>query len=379
MSGLLKGRTKHLLIIVAASALTKAISLAFVYALVSPDLLGQLSTKWDSSFYISIAKSGYPSGNLTGDYAFAPMYPVLIRLTNAVVGNYLLSAAVVANLFSVLVPLAFYYVAGLYFSPRESLFASLAVSFFPTFVTYGLVSYSEPVYLFFAIVATYCFLQRRYFYAGEAASVAVLSAYQNLLVPALFLAIMVLRGIAARIRLFRHTPAGTGAAGIAWRNPAKYSFVWLFLPFVVFVLWVYNLDVTSAHQFSIIAAQAPWGTSLVSPVAQFQTFFTGVFANQGDPVQMLLQRYMYTLPFFALAYPLWKIDKGLALFSSVFMLFTLSLVGTAYMSGPRLMLSAWPLILVLGKTRKEYLVTLLVLFMLLSLQGTYAQLTGFWT
>jgi len=378
MSGLLKGGTKHLLIIVLASLLTKAVSLAFVYTLVSPDLLGQLSTKWDSIFYIGIATNGYPAGNLTGNYAFAPMYPVLIRLTNSVAGNYLLSAAIVSNLFSVLVPVAFYYVARLYFSPRESLYASLALSFFPTFVTYGLVSYSEPVYLLFAMMATYWFLQGRYSYSGEAASVAVLSAYQNLLLPALFLTIIVLRKVSLVLRRPRSTPAGS-APGIRWRSPASYGFLWLFLPYAVFVLWSYNLDVASAHQFSIIAAQAPWGTSLVNPVAQFQTFFTGVFASQGDPVQMLTLRYMYTLPFFALAYPLWKIDKGLALFSSAFMLFTLSLVGTAYMSGPRLMLSAWPLVLVFGRAKKEYLVPLLVLFMLLSLQGTYSQLTGFWT
>jgi hypothetical protein len=379
MLGFLKGRGEHLLTIVLASLLAKFIVLAFVYSSVSTDLLSQLSTKWDSAFYVDIAKSGYPTGILNGNYAFAPLYPAFIRLANFVAGNYLLAAAVVANIFSVLAALAFYYVAQIYFSPRESLYASLAFTLFPTFVTYGLVSYSEPVSLFFVMLAVYFFLKGRYLPTGIFTSLSLLARYTNLLVPVLFLAIIVLRVTFRRLKHSQSTLEDLGAPRTRLKDPHAKDLVWLLLPFLVFGLWMYLLDVNSGHAYSIFAAQAPWGTALVNPIAQFQSFFTGVFSTEGNPFTMLLERYAYTLPFFALAYPLWKVDKELTFYSSAFMLFTLSLVGTAYASGPRLMLSAWPLMLVFGGVKREYLVPILILFLLLSLQSTYAHLTSFWT
>ncbi|MDE1852660.1 MAG: glycosyltransferase family 39 protein [Thaumarchaeota archaeon] len=375
----MKERNEHLLYIVLASVAIKVASLAFIYAFVGTDLLTQLSTKWDSVYYLGIAQSGYPPGMVNANYAFAPLYPAFIRLTAAVAGNYLVSAVVVSNVFSVLVPFAFYFVARLYFSPTNSLYASLAFSFFPTFVTYGLVAYSEPVYIFFAVLAVYFFLKGRHILVGIASSLAVLGSYVNLLVPMFLLGIAVLRWVVPRLQKPRTQAEASGTATMGRKRFPELAYAWLFLPFLAFGLWMYVLDLQSGQLFSIIAAQAPWGTHLENPIAQFEAFFTGIFSTQGNPVEQLVMRYLYTLTFFALAYFLWKTDRWLALYSSGFMVFILSLVGTAYMSGPRLMLSAWPLILVFGTAKKNLLVPVLVLLALVSLQSTYAQLTTFWT
>ena len=168
MSGPARGRRKDLLFIVLAAAAVKVVSLVFIQSTVGGNLLDQLSTKWDSVYYISIAQTGYPAGSVSANYAFAPGYPAFIWLANILVGNYLLSAAIVSNVFSVMAAVVFYHVAKIYFSPRSSHHAALALTLFPTFVTYGLVSYSEPVYLTFAMLAVYFFLKGRYFYAGMA-------------------------------------------------------------------------------------------------------------------------------------------------------------------------------------------------------------------
>jgi hypothetical protein len=359
--------------------LVKATSFGFIRALFKGSVLQQLSTKWDSAFYVSVAQNGYPAGTVTGNYGFAPLYPGMIWLVNNVLGNYLLSAALVANAFSLLAVLAFYYVAETYFPPREALYASLALCFFPTFVTYGLVSYSEPVYLSLAILAVYFFLKGKYLFAGIASSLSILGNYVSLLAPVFLLGIIVLRKVRPsllgqqRVR-DGQVPEGTGAT---WWS--KYGFVWLVLPLFVFGSWMYILDLRSMHPYSIFAAQAFWGTSVANPITQFQYFFTGIFSTQGNPVVQLLMRYPYTLSFTALAILLWKVDRGLTLYSSAFMLFVLSLVGGTYMSGPRLMLSAWPVLLVFGRTKKAYLAPIFVLFFVLSLESTYAQLTSFWT
>jgi hypothetical protein len=375
----LSDRSRNLLIILLATVLIKVASLAFIYTAVSTNLLAQLTTKWDAVFYIDIAKNGYPSGILNANYAFAPMYPAMIRLAESLTGNFQQAAVFASMVFSLLTPIMFYFVAERYLSSQESLYASLAFAFFPTIVTYGLVSYSEPVYLFFAMMAMYFFQRGRYFITGVAMSFAVLSGYANLLAAGLLICILGLPKAYVLLKRPRSSLSGAVATGTKEGIGSRVGFLWLFLPFVVFGIWMYALDVSSGRLFSIIAAQAPWGTSLANPIAQFQTFFTGVFSTQGNPVQQLLLRYMYTIPFFSLAYPLWKIDKGLTFYSSAFMLFTLSLVGTAYASGPRLMLAAWPLILVFGRMRKDYLFPVLVLFAALAMQSNYSQLTSFWT
>ncbi len=352
----------------------------FIRAFEGGSVLQQLSTKWDSAFYVGIAQNGYPTGGVNGSYAFAPLYPGFIRLANSLLGNWLLSGAFVANVFSVLTVVAFYHVAEIYFQPREALCASLAFCAFPTFVTYGLVAYSEPVYLFFAILAVFFFLKSRYLFAGIAASLSVLASYQSLLVPVLLMGILALNNVIIKRRGQRDDPGRTPKSWTAAGRVSRLGFLWLALPIAIFVLWMYALDVRSGQPFSIFTAQEPWGTGVANPIAQFQYFFNGgVFSTQGDPVSQLLLRYPYTLTFLALGFPLWKIDKGLALYSSAFMLFVLSLVGTAYMSGPRLMLSAWPVLLVFGGMKKELIIPVLVLFTVLSLQSTYFQSTMFWT
>ena len=371
------GRRRNLLVIAGACVAVKLVSLAFISTAVGGSLLAQLSTKWDSVYYVDIARNGYVAGSVTANYAFAPGYPALIWLTNLVVGNLLISAAVVSNVFSVLAALAFYFVAERYFGATGALYSSLAFAFFPTFVTYGLVSYSEPVYLLFEILAVYYFLREKYLYTGVAASVAVLSSYINLLTAVLFISIFALK----KLRAWRASPPPLSAAEQTAR-PGWSELVggaWLFLPLATFAAWMYVLDARSGTLFSLLVAQRPWGTAVVDPVAQLQAFFTGIFSTQGNPVSQLAVRYSYTLPFFYLAVFLWKVDRWLTFYSSAVMLFVLSLIGTAYMSGPRLMLSAWPLLLVFGRAKKDLIVPVLVLFVAVSLQSTSAQLTSFWT
>ena len=318
---------------------------------------------------------GYPAGGISANYAFAPGYPTLIRLMNLFAGNYLLSAALISNFFSVLAVVVLYHIAKIYFSSTESLYASLAFLLFPTFVTYGLVSYSEPVYITFAMLAVYFFLKRRYFYFGITSSVAVLCSFINILIPIVFLSIILLSSFIPRLfggKVLDSFSKGTEVL-------PKFGLAWLAAPLLTLGIWMYFLDVRSGIQNALFVAQGPWGVALANPIAQLQSFFTGVLSKQGNPVQQLLMRYVYTLPFLALVYPLWKVDRGLALYSFTFMLFVLSLVGVAYASGPRLMLSAWPITLVFGKLEKEYAFTVLVLFALVSLSSTYAQMTMFWT
>ena len=347
---------QHICFIILALLFVKALQIGFIQLSVKPEnILNELSNKWDAYYFIDIAKNGYPIGQVSGVYAFPALYPFLIRVTNTLSNNYFFSAAVVSNVFSFLTVIAFYFTARIYFRPKNSLYASLAFSFFPTFVTYGLVSYSESVFLFLSILSWYFWAKEKYFYSAVFTSFAVLAREVGILIPAIYIIFAIKRRI-------------------IFKNKAL---LWLILPFLTFGLMMCYLDILSGHTLSYLEAQSIWGMKIENPIAQLNWFFTGTF--QGDPVMIVLVRYIYVLPFLSLAYPLWKINKEASLYSIIFLLFFLSLTGTSAMSSPRYMLSAWPIFLVFGKVKKEYMFPLLILFLILGFESTYMHLTSFWT
>src|SRR5262245_14825946 len=58
-------------------------------------------TSSDAVWYLRIAETGYHVETISGpyhDYAFLPLYPILVRLVNVVVGDVALAGVVIANL-----------------------------------------------------------------------------------------------------------------------------------------------------------------------------------------------------------------------------------------------------------------------------------------
>src|SRR5208337_511720 len=64
-------------------------------------ILGIWSQGWDSGWYYLIAKNGY-STQLNvynqGNYAFFPLYPLLMRLLEYITGNYYIAGMVISNI-----------------------------------------------------------------------------------------------------------------------------------------------------------------------------------------------------------------------------------------------------------------------------------------
>jgi len=50
--------------------------------------------KWDANYYLSIASGGYNMSN----YVFFPLYPILIKIVNLFLHNYIFSALIILNL-----------------------------------------------------------------------------------------------------------------------------------------------------------------------------------------------------------------------------------------------------------------------------------------
>jgi Gpi18-like mannosyltransferase len=73
--------------------------------LVTPDNFAGIWNIWDGPLYVDIARDGYSATPLNeagmANYAFFPLYPLLIGLVASVAGNYVFAGLIVSNIFLV--------------------------------------------------------------------------------------------------------------------------------------------------------------------------------------------------------------------------------------------------------------------------------------
>jgi hypothetical protein len=147
------------------------------------DALAAPLARWDSVWYLAIANDGYPAGD-PRRAAFFPLYPLLLRAANAVVGRPVIAGALVSvACFAVALVLLHRLTAlelGLP-AARESVWA---LALFPGAVFFSAV-YSEALYLALSVGCLYAARTRRWAWAGAAGMLgaATRSAGVLLVVP----------------------------------------------------------------------------------------------------------------------------------------------------------------------------------------------------
>lgn len=124
-----------------AFTFSKVILLIFSF-IISGFSLQEAMTRWDAQHYINIAVNGYSSPQ---EFAFSPLFPLLIRLVNHFIGIPWISAAIVSNAFS--------YVAVVLVARAFGVETAWVMAFFPTFLAYTLFPYSEAISLTFIAMA----------------------------------------------------------------------------------------------------------------------------------------------------------------------------------------------------------------------------------
>ena len=335
----------------------------------TPEIILALANLWDSHHFIQIARSGYPLG-VENDllFAFAPVYPALIALVNGYVGNLYLSSIIVSNAFYLPAVYGFYKVARLYMDYEMACFSAMLFGLFPTFLVYGTAAYSEAPYLFFAIFSWYFFKKENYFPCSVFTTLAILTRY----ISGILLVIYGLIELSKLIDKWREEKSFMKAFNL--------KLLWFAIPVVSIAAFFTYLWTLTGNFLVAFDSHVFFGDSLTTPLHQFRWFFEGFFTqiNSIEPLQLVLLRYSFTIPFLMLAISVARDDRELGMYGIVFMWLTLSMEGISGIAGPRIMLSAWVALLAFKhKSDKGFLFALASLFVIVGIWVLYQFETSF--
>lgn len=124
----------------------------------SSDFFSRLGN-WDGGHYLAIAELGYRA---EFQYAFFPLYPMLVRFLNLPLQNYLISAILISVGSSFLTFHLLYKLIAMDFDKKIAEKVILFLLLFPTSF-YFLTAYSEGLF-FFLTVATFYFLKKKHLF-----------------------------------------------------------------------------------------------------------------------------------------------------------------------------------------------------------------------
>ncbi len=335
-----------------------------------PEILLALSNRWDSHHFLEIARNGYPSG-VESDllFAFAPVYPWMVAIVGQAVGNLYLAGVLVSNTFYFLSILAFYKVARMYMDYEKSCLLALVFGMFPTYLTYGTVAYSEAPFLFFAITSWYFFKKEQYLPCAILTTLTILTRYISLLLVPIF-GVIILSNLIDKYKEEK-----------SFMKAFDLKLLWFAIPAVcVTAVFLYFQSLTGSF-FAAFDAHGYFGDILTTPYHQFRWFFEGYFTGINPGVEsflLMLQRYMFTIPYLVLTLILLKDDAELGLYGVLFMWVTLSMEGMSGVASPRIMLSAWVALLALkGRMSSALYIVMSVMFFFVGIWVMYQFQTTF--
>jgi len=215
-----------------AMGVGKVVVLAAAYlARPVPNFLYLMSTRWDAAWFVTIANWGYtargvlvysPTSHTTlypSAFAFSPFYPYSIHAVSALVGPAWVSALLIANVLSFLVPIVAYEAFGFK--------AALMLELFPTYLVYTTIPYSEALTLLFLTLAVLFALRGKLLASSASISLAVFAAYTTAWMLPSF-AIAFWRRIRWKTLLFFALPALTGVLILGWLQKTVGSYTFFF-------------------------------------------------------------------------------------------------------------------------------------------------------
>ncbi len=145
------------------------------------DTIVRLWNRTDAPHYQGIAQNWYVTeGDPRFHIVFFPLYPLLIKAFNFIIGNYFASALVVSNLCAIGSGIMAYELAALDMERKDALFAATLLSVFPG--SFFLAApMTESLFLLLSLGCLYCARKKKYLLAGAFGALAAFTRSVGLL------------------------------------------------------------------------------------------------------------------------------------------------------------------------------------------------------
>ena len=282
---------------------------------------------WDGGHYLGIAQNGYVTKY---QYAFFPIYPLIIKAIFLITGSYLFSALLISWLSLVLALVVLAKLLILDFRPTIIRRVIYYLLIFPSSIFF-LTAYSESLFLFLTILAFYFFRKRQWL----AASISVAFASATRPIGLILLAPLFFEYFAAaKFELAR----------------IKSNVLLLLIAPLGLLSYIWFLQKVEGNPFIFISAQAHWQRLPTFPIITlFSNYFdVATLKNLGTP--------FFAQQFLNLAAVLFAISVSvisffrlpLSYFIFVSLVTILPLTTASTVSFTRLILPAFPIYLVLA-------------------------------
>ena len=319
-------------------------------------------TAYDGRYYLGIALSGYHAAPVYGpyvDYAFFPLYPVLVRLASLLVlGNVDVAGVLVANASFGVALVALYALSIRHLTPETALVSLLYVALAPGAVAFGL-AYSDSLFLLLAVGAILAAETRRPALAGGLYALATLARP-----PGILLGIALVLLFARERRLLR-------ASALTWLALGPVALA----GFAAYVGWL------TGDLLAIIHAQGLWSRLVSGPAVDgggSAAAGSGIAVGVTDGPPLVVALWLGVLLFSCFLFVFFRRDRIPSAHWVVAMIPIVSLFSAGrLMSAPRFLAVAWPFDWALA-TRRTRWVRVAVPAVFVGLQCLLAWLAFTW-
>ena len=311
--------------------------------------------QWDGGHYYQIAQRGYFASI---EYAFAPLFPILIKIISPIFfGNLLITGLIISNLSFLLFLYLIHKFVKAKFTASIANTTIISLIVFPT-TYFAAAYYSESIFLLLAILSFYLLHLKKYTLASLFAGFALLTRFVGIF---LFFSLTInyLEDIKFNVKRINH------------------KIIVFFLSLLPFAAYCFYLNIKFADPFYFFTAQANWYRAISHPLT---TIYHYIAVNTFTrPFRDYLELFLTLLFLIILLLGHRKIPFSWWLFSFFALIIPVS-TGTL-MGMPRYLLASFGTFIILAiylsKTKLRYLVWTISLALQFALATMF--INGFWT
>ena len=328
-----------------------------------PPSLLSIWDRWDTTFYLNIAREWYTSSTIGEKHlgiVFLPLYPVFIKLFALIFKDYMLSGLIVSNLSYAIACFYLYKLMLLDYEHSKSLRSVIYLSIFPT--AYFLhASYTESLFLLLTISSFFYARTERWFVSSILCMLATATRITGvLLIPALLIEYLYQKNFDMK--------------------NFKKDMLMLFLTPLGLIAYLAINYLTFGDPFKFLEFQREhWSETITFPWRGFLGAWHSIMWNSPSDIISGFQIIISILGFLICIYSLFRIRLSYSVYLCISWLIIVS--ASFWLSLPRFTLSIFPFFISLSLIGRNqginYLITffsllLFSLFTILFIQGRWA-------